>query len=249
MGKPTILLDGDQYLYQVTTACEVEADWGDDLWTLHTNLKDCKELLSSRVDETLRKLKSPNVIFCISDDSNFRKTVLPSYKEKRKTVRKPLGYRALREWAMEQYPAARYPHLEADDVMGIIATSGNGDCIIDSQDKDMKTIPGKLYRQGERLTISTSEADYWFLYQTLCGDVTDGYKGCPKIGDKNAKKILAPYFNEETYDVPGAWKAVVVAFEKAGLTEVDALQQARVARILRASDWDAVNQTVKLWTP
>ena len=36
------------------------------------------------------------------------------------------------------------PTLEADDAMGIYATS-NDDCIIVSPDKDMKQIPGTLY--------------------------------------------------------------------------------------------------------
>ena len=40
---------------------------------------------------------------------------------------------------------------------------------------------------------------------------------------------------------------VVEAYEKAGLTEDDALVTARLARILRAEDYDGVN--IKLWEP
>jgi hypothetical protein len=39
------------------------------------------------------------------------------------------------------------------------------------------------------------------------------------------------------------------AYDKAGLTEEDALVQARVAYILRKSDYDRKTQTVKLWRP
>jgi hypothetical protein len=43
------------------------------------------------------------------------------------------------------------------------------------------------------------------------------------------------------------WEAVVAAFEKAKLTEADALVQAQVARICRASDYDFKTKKVKLW--
>ena len=39
------------------------------------------------------------------------------------------------------------------------------------------------------------------------------------------------------------------AFEKKGLTEDDALLQARVARILRASDYDFKKKEPIMWTP
>ena len=45
------------------------------------------------------------------------------------------------------------------------------------------------------------------------------------------------------------WAVVLAAYEKAGLTEADALAQARVARILRASDYDFKQKKVKLWNP
>ena len=83
------------------------------------------------------------------------------------------------------------------------------------------------------------EADRWHLAQTLIGDPTDNYKGCPKIGAVGAKKIL---------DKDCSWAAVVAAYEKAGLSEEDALAQARVARILRFEDVDEDMNPI-LWTP
>ena len=76
--------------------------------------------------------------------------------------------------------------------------------------------------------------------QTLTGDVTDGYAGCPKIGPKTAEKILGSH---------PTWNAVVQAYQKENLTADYALTQARLARILRASDWDEEKQQVKLWEP
>ncbi len=120
-------------------------------------------------------------------------------------------------------------------------TSGHyKDSIIISEDKDMLTVPGKLYRGGELLTVTPEMARYQHMYQTLTGDATDGYPGCPGVGPKTAEKLLqgAP---------EGFWGVVVQAYEKAGLTEDDALLNARMAYILQAENWK--DGEVKLWQP
>jgi len=45
------------------------------------------------------------------------------------------------------------------------------------------------------------------------------------------------------------WSAVVDAYESKGLTEEDAVMQARMARILRAEDWDFGKKAPRLWCP
>jgi len=137
------------------------------------------------------------------------------------------------------------PGLEGDDILGILATHPKairGQKIIVSIDKDMKTIPGYVWnpdKDDEPIFYSTEEADYWHLYQTLTGDTTDGYPGLPGCGPKGAEKVLED----------PSWEAVVAAYEKKGLTEEDALVQARCARILRATDYDYAKKEVKLWCP
>jgi DNA polymerase-1 len=54
---------------------------------------------------------------------------------------------------------------------------------------------------------------------------------------------------EGGFNTEEAWKAVVRTFEAKGLTADDALVQARLARIVRDSDWDSEKMEVKLWTP
>ncbi len=74
--------------------------------------------------------------------------------------------------------------------MGILSTHPTkiqGKKIIVSEDKDMRTIPGWLYNPGpnkdiEPKYINEFEADRYHLYQTITGDSTDGYKGCPGAG-------------------------------------------------------------------
>jgi DNA polymerase-1 len=45
------------------------------------------------------------------------------------------------------------------------------------------------------------------------------------------------------------WTEVVKAFESKGLTEEDALRNARLAYILRDGDWNTTSQEVRQWTP
>jgi DNA polymerase-1 len=45
------------------------------------------------------------------------------------------------------------------------------------------------------------------------------------------------------------WNAIVRAYEKKGLTEADAIREARMARILRASDFDFKTMRPIPWMP
>lgn len=240
-----LALDTDILLYKAASAAEQEIDWGDDVWSLQTDLKEAKQSFQAQIDHITSKLGIKDYVCCLSDHSNnFRKDVDPTYKSNRKGTRKPLGYVSLCEWVETTYKSFRKPTLEADDCLGIIATMpiNSGKCVIVSDDKDLKTIPGKLYRPtaGEQLTISEQDADRHFLTQVCVGDPVDGYKGIPGIGPKKAEAILGSRPH---------WGAVEQAYIKAGMTKQDALTQARLARILRWSDWDEEKGEVKLWTP
>jgi DNA polymerase-1 len=242
LSKKILLIDADLYLYRCCAAAEEEIDWGDDLWSLQADLKVAKTTFKEMIERFCLEMDTANFILCLSDRDNFRKEVLTTYKGGRKKVRKPTGYKALVQWAKDTYQWHFEPMLEADDVMGILATAPDSQGIIVSDDKDMLTIPAKLYRptSGDYVETTLADADRAFLTQSLSGDSTDGYAGCPKIGPVTAAKLLGPH---------PAWGAVVSAYVKAGLTEADALQQARCARILRYSDWDMKTSTIKLWEP
>ena len=105
----------------------------------------------------------------------------------------------------------------------------------------MRQIPGKLYDFNETIDITPEEGAMWHLTQTLSGDNTDGYSGVPGIGIKRAEKI----FKEKGY----TWRAVVETFEDKGMTENDALVNARLARILTTDDYDHEKKEPNLWTP
>lgn len=235
----TLLIDGDILLYQAASAVEEAIDWGDDLWTLHGDARQARDLLDTEVQKIMKRLKGDAVVFAISDPlHNWRYEVLATYKSNRRGRRKPVVYRALREYVMRQYETATFPTLEADDVLGVLASDDN---IIVSDDKDLMTIPGRLYRPyaDEMMEISPEQADRNHLTQALTGDVVDGYTGCPGIGPKTAAKVLQE----------GTWDEVVAAYKKKGLSEEVALTQARVARILRCDEWNPITKEVTLWNP
>ena len=241
----TALIDADILAYQAAAAVEQPIDWGDGLWTLHAFEDEAIAQFDGQIVKIKEDLKADRLVLAFSDKENWRKGVLPTYKSNRAGVRKPMLLKFLREYAEKHYEVFVRPTLEGDDVLGILATHKSkipGEKIIVSIDKDFKTIPGKHYNfsKGEHFEVTEEEANYWHLYQTLTGDQTDGYAGCPSIGPKTAEKLLAD---------SAMWETVAKAFESKGLSEEVALEQARVARILRACDYDFSNKQVILWEP
>jgi len=247
MTKPTLLIDGDQFLYRGCVAVEQEVKWDSENWVLFSNEEDAYKTVLRSFEKLTEKFDTDKVRIAFSEGVSFRKGLFPDYKTNRAETRKPMCYFQVRERIMGEFPSLMIDGLEADDLMGIWATRDDGDYIIISQDKDLKTIPNTRIYSGtgdEVIQTTQNSADTFWLYQTLIGDTADGYPGCPGIGPKKAEVLLAKHASMED-----AWAAIVKAYEKQGLTEDDALVQARCARILRASDWDSKNKEVILWTP
>ncbi len=239
----TLLIDGDICAYQYSSASEHEVDWGDDIWTLWSDRKEASNLITQYIDRLLEATEADKVIFAFTDKENFRKKINPSYKANRKKLRKPVCYKELVKWIKNNYKTYVRPELEADDVLGILSTHPTlikDKKIVVSEDKDLMTIPGLLWKSNELHEIDEDVADYNFFKQTLVGDATDGYSGVPGIGNVTAEKIL----NKEC-----SWQSILNCFAKANLDENEALLQARMARILRASDYDFKNKQIKLWSP
>jgi DNA polymerase I len=196
------------------------------------------------------ELKLTRVIVTLSSITNFRKKLNPDYKAQRKVVAKPSLLRDIRLWMLEEYETRLVKDLEADDVLGILQTGNHlkGKKIIVSTDKDMLTIPGWNYnpRSKIRKEIDHQAADFNFFRQVLTGDTVDNYKGVPGIGPKKAHRIL-------DQAIPGhpeqLWAVIVETYEAAGLTEEDALMNARMAYILRAENYNFEKEEITLWEP
>ena len=155
--------------------------------------------------------------------------------------------KALREYVMKKHNGVMWANLEADDVMGIMATEpSDEDRIVVSIDKDLRTIPCNLSADGLTVeTIPPRLADYNFMIQTLTGDKTDGYDGIDGVGIVTANKLIQKYTNVPLKDL---WKIVKGIYKDKGYTVKEALAQARVARILRHGEYNKETGNVKLWT-
>jgi DNA polymerase-1 len=252
--KRLLLIDGDEFLFRACAAVEKEVkfnvilgevDWNEPpIHVLGSNPVQAREVLDEMLDRVFERFETREHLLCFSSPPNFRYTVDPTYKNNRANSRKPLCYVELREQVEADFKCKALPGLEADDVMGIVATTPavqKRNPIIVSQDKDMQTIPTSVWRQGELINVTEEMADYYHMFQTLVGDTSDGYKGCPGVGKVKAEKLLT--------GITQRWPIVLEAFLKAGLTEQDALTQARLARILRWSDWDNEKKEPILWSP
>lgn len=242
-------MDGDLLAFKSSSAVEGPLQLSDELIVLTSNPSEAIAIFEGTVERITSELKADNVIVCFSDPSRryFRHDILPTYKQHRAGTRKPMAFPNVVDRINESYQVFIRPGLEGDDIMGVLATHRTlvrGEKIIVSGDKDMRSVPGLLYREGELLTITPQEAAYAHMYQTLIGDSTDGYTGCPGIGPKGAEKLL-----DRDATINEWWPVVVQAFEKAGFGEEYALSQARVARILQASDYDFKAKKPILWTP
>ena len=239
------LMDGDAYAFKSAIAVEKETYWGDGLWTLHSYLDDAQAVFNQMLYEIRESYEAETgktidkMIFCFTDANNFRKELNPDYKGNRAKVRKPIVYKELVAWIKEQHHCESWENLEADDVLGILATKNDGlDKVIISVDKDFNTIPCSFFdtARGELVHNSEYTAFKNLMVQTLAGDITDGYKGAKGVGKISANKLL------DGLDGKDMWAEVLKKFD----SEEEALMNFRMAYILRDGYYDNDTSTVKI---
>lgn len=239
------LLDADVIAYRAAVVAEDTTDWGDGQEGSTVNYRTAARNAVSLTKRWIAASEATSALACFSHtDKCFRYGLFPGYKPGR--VAKPAAYQVAREAICEEFKWREIPGLEADDVVGVIHTSPKFNTVAVSIDKDFRTLPGRLYDPVKRKwwDISRTEADRYWMLQTLIGDRIDGYLGCRGIGPKKAEKALAA-----APDLRSMWATVVALFEKAGGTARDALLQAQLARILRREDFDRETGEITLWSP
>lgn len=246
--EPTLLLDGDLISYRTAASKEHPVNWGDGIWTLHSDEKECQLAVIQYIESVKTAANLDDVVIAFSDTVNFRKELNSEYKANRSAVRRPLVLKAVQEWMKQEFESVVYPRLEADDTMGILASAPDSPFIIVSDDKDMMTVPSDHFFPEERRfhTINLPQANQAFYTQAMTGDPTDNYKGVPNVGAKTAEKILA---GSSFTDEKELWARVLASYLKAGLTEEEAVLNARMARILRHGEYDLAAGKEILWTP
>jgi DNA polymerase-1 len=233
--KRTALIDADFIAYQL-------AAWA------HGNQADSLEM-TERIEETfndwMTRACCTSFLICFScpREEGFRRDHYPLYKAHR-TTEPPAMLPRAREVLAAYGRVVTIPRLEADDVMGILATNGKIDNpVIVTVDKDLRGVPGWHFNPNKEdfpVYVTEEQADRTFYSQVLTGDATDGFGGIKGVGPKKADRIL---------DAEGEWPALVLAaYEAADMTLEEATAQARCARILRASDFDPESRAAIPWS-
>lgn len=246
----TGLLDSDIVAFRLAARFEEVTAFGKTVQPLRL----AQEATDEYIGDLMKLLKLDKMLICLScREHNFRNDILHSYKFNRDQSDdgRPDHLTALKEYMSNEYETYLRYSLEADDVMGILATHPTlikGETIIISEDKDMRTVPGLLYAPHRPdlgiIDVTPLQASQFLMWQTICGDPTDGYKGAPGLGKGSvyAKAVL-----EE--DADELWGTVCEAYGSVGQSETEALQQARCAKILTADCYNFKTKEVLLWEP
>ena len=233
----TLLIDGDSLVWAAVENNQYETWWDstNNLRTAVCNTDQAAADVALEIDRIATMTKVDDVTVVIGPDTkaNFRVLLWPEYKAHRRRADAPVGMKAVRDKIRSDWGGkiiTALPHEEADDVLANRMTHprATSEHILWSPDKDMLQVPGMHWSEEKGFfNISVLEADLVHMTQTLTGDTSDGYPGCKGVGKVGAAKILDPT-NRAKW-----WPAVVAAYKKAEFTEQFALNQARVARILR----------------
>ncbi|WP_193065596.1 hypothetical protein [Burkholderia pseudomallei] len=246
------LIDGDEAIYKATVVKVEETDWeAETVIDRPPTFKEAKAKFHEIVRTWCDAVGADEYIVCLSPKERglFRRGIYPPYKGAR--GEKPEQYKPLEDWVFENDRVAWYPGLEADDVMGVLSGEGK---VICSNDKDMKTVPGRLYVTGKKklVTITETRADWQWMYQTLMGDSTDGFGGCVGCGPTGAEATLegCRSLKEMAHNAvlrylepkKGKYKDVTQ-------TALDFRRMAALARILRPSDYNPDTGSVKYALP
>ncbi len=237
-----LLIDSDFLAYKAAQACEIGIDFGEDVIIAQSQFSEVLKVFHNELNKVTKAMMEDDFILYFSSTKNFRKEIYPDYKGHR-MKRKPLGYKRLVNYCRENHNFKLIEGLEADDTIGIEATRfADPNNIIVSPDKDMRQIPSTLWdMKNDVVEITKDDGDRWHLIQSLSGDPTDGYSGCPGIGVKRASELLDKNENK--------WEAVCKAYRDRGLSDDDALLNARLAKILQKEDFDHDRNQPILWTP
>ena len=142
--KPQLLIDADIVAFKAAARAETLTAFGKTV----APLEDCLADIDQMIDGYLKRLKAFAPIMALScREANFREAVLPTYKHSRNKSAdsRPTYLTEAKAHLRDQYESVLRYSLEGDDVLGILHTHKDyGDTIIVSEDKDLRTVPGRL---------------------------------------------------------------------------------------------------------
>lgn len=159
---------------------------------------------------------------------NFRHEVIDTYKANRKGSRKPAHLADCKKYVAKKFSERTQEGFEADDLIGIRAyqlKAEGRDYVIVTNDKDLKTIPGKNFNwvTFDFLEVTEEEAMCFFYAQCIAGDDTDNIPGVNGMGINNkgtgkAQKVIGGRYEsliEPDKDSPSLQDIEVALYEEA----------------------------------
>jgi len=163
------IIDGDIVAYRCSASAE----------------NDPEEIALLRVETMMRDMlhdtQSDTYKTFLTGKNNFRYKIYPEYKANRKDKPKPVWLEVCRNYLLEHWGAIISDGCEADDLMGIEATSSDDMMayIICSIDKDLKQIPGNHYNFVTKVKefVTPLEGLKYFYKQLILGDSSDNIPG------------------------------------------------------------------------
>lgn len=240
------LIDADSLIYKSGFSFEDKTCWNE----LEVSLGIEQEpqvswtadllLAKNAIDATIENIKfktgCDEIELWLSGSGNFRFDVMPSYKGNRINSRKPVEYKNLYNYLVNEYDANIATGYEADDVVVTKKTNNPLRYTLCAIDKDVlyQTVGCHYnYNKDEFVIVSEEQALRFFWYQVLTGDGVDGYKGCKGVGKVKAEKILT---EAEDFDYNNLSELdyqyrvfVEKAYEEAGQTYEEFITTCRVA--------------------
>jgi len=169
--KDAVILAKEMELKDFT----IDVDYSPD--PIENALHSCREFYDSIVKAVEFQFDDDNLTFkgYLSGDENFREAiaVTKKYKGNRVGMRKPEHLQACKDYLQGALGCIKTVGQEADDAMGIAASSVEYSCIC-TIDKDMDTIAGWHYNwdNNEFYVVAPDDADYFFYRQVLMGDTS-----------------------------------------------------------------------------
>ena len=170
----------------------IDADYLAHRFTWNRTMDEAKKETDVHLKSILEELFEEDFTLVMAGKDNFRKEIYPDYKANRKPMEeeKKEFFNEYNQWVAEEYGAIRADGQEADDVVATLATQNDG--IIVSPDKDLRTVPGKLFNPQTWTyeLIDENTADYLFHLQLIEGDRSDNIPAVPGMGPVKSKKAL-----------------------------------------------------------
>lgn len=199
----TALIDADSLLYKVAFAVEATTVWNENEY--ECGIDEEKEvtydsdfpMMCSHIDGLIENIlvatDCDDYELHLTSNSNFRDSNPLGYKDNRKELRKPMYFKELKEYLINEHKATLNEGIEADDMVVYLKTKYYDKYILCAIDKDvLYQTEGTHYNYNtdEIITVNYIDTIKFKYFQCLAGDPSDGYKGCKNIGKVKAKAIV-----------------------------------------------------------